>query len=91
MTNSPGSGEVAATLRAVALDLLTAVDEGHPAGPVARTLAMTVLRHAAPDSLAWLRAVDVLEGGPLRARRAVDLAGLLLDALEEREVEVAAG
>ena len=75
-------------LRGVALELLTAVDEGRPAGPVARELAVEVLRQTAPDSAGWTKAVEVLEGGPLRMRRAVDLAGLVLDVIGE---ELAAG
>ncbi len=67
----------------VALGLLRAVDEGRPAGPMARGLALEVLRRSTPDSAPWLRAVDVLESGALRVRVAVDLAGLLLDAAEQ--------
>lgn len=33
----------------------------------------------APDSAPWRKAIEVLEGGPLRLRRAVDLAGLVLE------------
>lgn len=72
-------------LRALALDLLGAVDEGRPAGPVARDLAVEVLRQLVPDSAGWAKALDVLEGGALRVRRAVDLAGLVLDAIEMEE------
>jgi hypothetical protein len=50
----------------LALDLLRAVDEGAPAGELARSLAMAVLRAAAPDSAPWCRAVAVIEGGALR-------------------------
>lgn len=71
-------------LRGTALDLLRAVDEGTPAGDLARALALDVLRVAAPDSPTWHRAVAVLEGGPLRMRHAVELAGLVMDATEER-------
>ncbi len=67
-------------LRVAALDFLRAVDEGQPARPLARELAVEVLRRAAPDSAPWLRAVDALEAGALRVRVAVDLAGLVLDA-----------
>jgi hypothetical protein len=73
MTNSPPA-------EALALDLLGAVDEGRPAGPLARGLAVEVLRRAAPDTAPWLRALDVLEAGALRVRVAVELAGLVLDA-----------
>lgn len=66
----------------VALELLRAVDDGRPAGPLARGLAVEVLRRSAPDSAPWLRAVDVLEAGALRVRVAVELAGLVLDAVE---------
>ncbi len=66
-------------LRASAEELLRAVDEGTPAGDLARTLALDVLRVAAPDSPPWHRAVAILEGGPLRMRHAVELAGLTLD------------
>ncbi len=69
-------------VRGRALDLLRAVDEGAPAGELARALALDVLRVAAPDSAEWSRAVAVLEGGPLRMRHAVELAGLVFDAAE---------
>jgi hypothetical protein len=63
-----------------AATLLRAVDEGLPTREPARALAITVLRKAHPDSRAWALAVAVLEGGPLRARNAVDLAGEVVDA-----------
>lgn len=75
VTDSPG-------LDALAVEFLHAVDEGRPAGPLARGLAMEVLRRSAPDSTLWLRAVDALEAGALRVRVAVELAGLVLDAVE---------
>ncbi|MDB4930090.1 MAG: hypothetical protein JWM10_2574 [Myxococcaceae bacterium] len=65
-----------------ALDVLRAVDEGTPAGDLGRALALDVLRVAAPDSAPWSRAVAVLEGGPLRMRHAVELAGLVVEAAE---------
>ncbi len=70
-----------ATLHDVALVLLRAVDEGLPAASPARDLALVVLRSAAPDSAPWALAVKVLEGGPLRARHAVELAGGVLDTI----------
>ena len=76
---------------ASALALLRAVDEGTPAGDLARALALDVLRAAAPDSAPWRRAVAVLEGGPLRMRHAVELAGLTLDACADRGDEQATG
>ncbi len=78
-------------LRGVALDLLHAVDEGHPVAAPARALAVEALRSTAPDSAPWLLAVTVLEGGPLRARNAVELAGVVLDALGVGAVDEAAG
>jgi len=69
-------------LPARAAELLRAVDEGTPAGELARALALDVLRVAAPDSAPWSRAVAILEGGPLRMRHAVELAGLVMDAAE---------
>ena len=83
---APGEG-----LRGVALDLLHAVDEGHPVAAPARALAVEVLRTMAPDSAPWLLAVTVLEGGPLRARNAVELAGVVLDALDVACVGEAVG
>jgi hypothetical protein len=65
----------------LAVALLEAVDIGAPAGQLARALALDVLRVATPDSAPWARAVAVLEGGPLRMRHAVELAGLVVDAL----------
>ena len=79
MGNSPPVEGAAEGLRTVALDLLRAVDEGLPAGGVARELAVEALRRLAPDTAGWTLAVAVLEGGPLRARRAVELAGVVLD------------
>ncbi len=72
-----------AALHDAALDLLAAVDEGRPAGPLARALALDVLRAAAPDSKPWLLAVAVLEGGALRVRHAVELAGVLVQLAEQ--------
>jgi hypothetical protein len=69
-------------LRTGAELLLRAVDTGEPAGELARTLALDVLRAAAPDSAPWLRAVAVLEGGVLRMRHAVELAGDVLLAMD---------
>ena len=69
-------------LPARAMELLRAVDEGTPAGELARALALDVLRSAAPDSAPWSRAVAVVEGGPLRMRHAVELAGLVMEAAE---------
>lgn len=72
-------------LDALALDLLGAVDEGRPAAPLARELAVATLRSSTPDTAPWLRALDVLEAGALRVRVAVDLAGLLLDAATQAD------
>lgn len=66
----------------LAMELLRAVDAGTPAGALARSLALDVLRSAPADSAPWARAVAVLEGGPLRMRHAVELAGLVVDATE---------
>nr|MBK7065272.1 hypothetical protein [Deltaproteobacteria bacterium] len=54
----------------------------HPGRELARALALDVLRSAAPDSAPWSRAVAVVEGGPLRMRHAVELAGLVMEAAE---------
>ena len=48
---------------------------------MARELAIEVLRYAASDATPWRRAVAVLEGGALRMRHAVELAGLVIDAV----------
>lgn len=48
---------------------------------MARELAIEVLRYAASDATSWGRAVAVLEGGALRMRHAVELAGLVIDAV----------
>jgi hypothetical protein len=69
-------------LQGLAVELLRAVDEGTPGGELARALALDVLRVAPADSPPWHRAVAVLEGGPLRMRHAVELAGLVMDAAE---------
>lgn len=66
-------------LRGEALALLAAVDEGRPAGDAARAFALAVLSTVPPGDPSWEAAVGVLEGGPLRVRRAVLLAGELLD------------
>lgn len=73
--------------RDLAEGFLRAVDEGHPAGPLARTLSVEVLRSMAADSAPWVLAVEVLEGGPLRMRRAVELAGQVFEAAEVEEGE----
>ncbi len=74
-----------AALRRSSLDLLSAVDEGRAAGPLARALALDVLRAVEPDTKPWLLAVAVLEGGALRMRHAVELAGALVEATERSE------
>ena len=80
MSNSHGGAEsVKSALRPLAFELLRAVDDGLPLGGVARELAVEALRRLAPDTAGWTLAVAVLEGGPLRARRAVELAGVVLD------------
>ena len=68
-------------VEALALGVLRAVDEGLPAGDIARELALAVLRSEASDSAPWVRAVAVLEGGALRMRHAVELAGVVLEAV----------
>ena len=67
----------------LAMELLLAIDEGRPAGDVARALALAVLTVEAPGSAPWTAAVAVLEGGPLRVRRAVMLAGEILDGVSK--------
>jgi len=89
--SSVGDSRSFAALHNAALDLLRAVDDGHPIGAPARALAVEVLRSTAPDSPPWHLAVTVLEGGPLRARNAVELAGRVLDALDVEAVGEAAG
>ncbi|TAK33217.1 MAG: hypothetical protein EPO40_00610 [Myxococcaceae bacterium] len=81
-THAEGRAWDNGALRARAAELLRAVDEGTPAGELARALALDVLRSAAPDSAPWSRAVAVVEGGPLRMRHAVELAGLVMEAAE---------
>lgn len=66
----------------LALGVLRAVDEGAPAGAMARQLALDVLRVAPADGALWQRAVAVIEGGALRMRHAVELAGMVVDAVE---------
>lgn len=70
------------SLRRVSLALLAAVDEGLPVAAVARDLAVEALRQCPADTAPWRLAVAVLDGGPLRARRAVELAGLVLDGID---------
>ena len=65
-------------LDALALAVLCAVDEGTPAGLPARALALAVLATEPPGSPRWTAAVEIIEGGPLRVRRAVMLAGEVL-------------
>jgi len=77
-STTPGGG-VRDGVDGIALELLLAVDEGRPAGDAARALAVAVLATEAPGSSRWGAAVAVLEGGPLRVRRAVMLAGELLE------------
>lgn len=55
--------------------------EGLPVAPPSRSLALAVLRTTEPDcARPGMQAVEVLEGGPLRARRAIELAGFVLEA-----------
>ena len=81
--HGPFVGHVTAidALRRHAFALLEAIDSGAPIGAPARALAVSTLRVTAPDTAPWWKAIELLEGGPLRARRAVDLAGQVLDAL----------
>lgn len=55
--------------------LLRAVDAGAPAADAARALAVATLAQEPPGSRRWRLALAVMEGGPLRTRRAVVLAG----------------
>lgn len=68
--------------QAEAEELLRAVDEGKPAGELARALALEVLRGGEVAGEAFHHAVAVLEGGALRMRRAVDLAASVLSAAD---------
>ena len=65
-------------LKALAVTLLRAIDEGTPAGDPARAFALAVLASTAPMSGIWRSAVEIIEGGPLRMRWAVMLAGEVL-------------
>jgi len=69
-------------LEGVALALLEAVDEGAPAADLARALAVAVLAVEPPGSARWSTALAVMEGGALRTRRAVMLAGEVLGDAE---------
>ncbi len=69
-------------LEGVALALLAAVDEGAPAADLARALAVAVLAVEPPGSARWSTALAVMEGGALRTRRAVMLAGEVLGDAE---------
>lgn len=69
-------------LEGAALALLRAVDDGAPAAELARALALAVLATEPPGSKRWTAAVAALEGGPLRTRRAVALAGEVLEGAE---------
>ena len=76
---------------AISEELLRAIDEGRPAGDTARTLALEVLRTLPADSVPWQRAVAFLEGGALRMRHAVELAGAVLDAVAAAKGDVRTG
>ena len=68
------------TIRNRALAFLRVVsDEKNVPHDAVRGFAVEALRVMAPDSAPWRKAIEVLEGGPLRLRRAVDLAGLVLE------------
>jgi hypothetical protein len=72
-------------LRPLALAVLSAVDEGRPVGDAVRALALGVLAATTPGTAPWLAAVALLEPDPQRVRRAVLLAGEVLDELLMRE------
>lgn len=78
-THSPPEAHPAEHLRALALEMLSAVDRGAPAGDLARSLAVEVLRGVPPTGEAWALALSVVEGGPLKMRRAVELAGWVVE------------
>lgn len=69
-------------LPGLATDLLRAVVDGTPWTQAARLLALEALRRVPADSVGWCRAVAALEEGPQRARRAVDLAELVLEQMK---------
>lgn len=63
---------------------MRAIDEGAPAGPIARELAVQVLTMP-PRSAGWACALSVLEAGGARMRHAIELAGHVLDAAADDE------
>lgn len=77
-SNGPSIEPPEGDLEGVAMALLRAVDEGAPAADLARALAVTVLASSPPGSPRWSAALAVMEGGALRTRRAVMLAGEVL-------------
>ena len=59
-----------------------ALAEERPAGDLGHALALEVLRGGEVMGEAFTLAVAVLEGGPLRIRRAVDLAACVFTAAD---------
>ena len=65
-----------------AKELRKALAEERPAGDLGHALALEVLRGGEVMGEAFTLAVAVLEGGPLRIRRAVDLAACVFTAAD---------
>ena len=68
-------------LARLAREVLAAVDEGRPPGDLVRALALATLATLPPGASLWLRAAELLETHPQRLRRAVLLAGEVIEAV----------
>jgi hypothetical protein len=79
VTGSAGGAQEA--LVTLARGVLAAVDEGRPPGDLVRALALATLATIPPGASLWLRAAELLEAHPQRLRRAVLLAGEVIEAV----------
>jgi len=75
------AGGALEALANLARETLTAVDEGRPAADLVRALALATLATLPPGASLWLRAAELLETHPQRLRRAVLLAGEVIEAV----------
>ena len=82
MLGATGSkGAALEALARLAREVLEAVDEGRPPGDLVRALALATLATLPPGASLWLRAAELLEAHPQRLRRAVLLAGEVIEAV----------
>ncbi|MEZ4390220.1 MAG: hypothetical protein R3A48_03915 [Polyangiales bacterium] len=62
--------------------MLAAIDEGRAPGDALRSFALATLAASTPGTRVWLRAAELLETHPQRLRRAVLLAGEVVEMMD---------